>query len=53
MLDFGTLFFTLACIAAVLLFLDISAPVNKVAKILCGIFLILFTLTLFGGFQRS
>lgn len=53
MLDFGTLFFTLACIAAVLLFLDISAPVNKVAKILCGIFLILFTVALFGEFQRS
>lgn len=53
MLDLGTVFFTIACIAAVLLFLDISAPVNKFAKIVCGIFFVLFTLALFGGFERS
>ncbi|WP_305042904.1 DUF1328 family protein [Geoalkalibacter sp.] len=53
MLDFGTLFFTIACVAAVLLFLDISPPMNKIAKILCGIFLLLFTLSLFGGLQRG
>jgi uncharacterized membrane protein YtjA (UPF0391 family) len=50
MLDLATLFFTIACIALVLVFLDISVPVNKVAKILCGIFTTLFVLALIFGF---
>jgi uncharacterized membrane protein YtjA (UPF0391 family) len=49
MLTWATVFFTIACIVAVLVFLDISAPVTKVAKYLCYAFLILFTLTLVVG----
>ncbi len=49
MLTWATIFFTIACFVAVLAFLDISAPVTKVAKNLCYLFLILFTLTLVVG----
>ncbi len=49
MLDLATVFFTIACIALVLVFLDISAPMNKIGKILCGIFTVLFFVFLIFG----
>ncbi len=49
MMNWATLFFTIACIPALLVFLDISAPVNKISKILFGIFTILFIMALVFG----
>ncbi|SDM05459.1 Uncharacterized membrane protein YtjA, UPF0391 family [Geoalkalibacter ferrihydriticus] len=53
MLNWATVFFTIACIALVLGFLNISPPVTKIAKILCGIFTVLFTLALVVGLQQG
>lgn len=49
MMNWATLFFTIACIPAILMFLDISAPVNKISKISLGIFTSLFILALVLG----
>jgi uncharacterized membrane protein YtjA (UPF0391 family) len=49
MMNWATFFFTIACIPAIVMFLDISTPVNKISKIFCGIFTVLFILTLVFG----
>lgn len=49
MMNWATLFFTIACIPLILIFLDISSSVNKISKILCGIFTSLFIMALVFG----
>ena len=49
MMNWASLFFTIACIPAILLFLDLSGLVNKISKISCGIFSFLFILALVFG----
>ncbi len=49
MMNWATIFFTIACIPLILMFLDISTTVNKISKVLCGVFTSLFLLALVLG----